>query len=294
LGLSVRVGKSVFNHYLELDPWQRNLGLAGFLTVGPFLWLYGKALIEKSFRLSQRDYGHFIPAILYALLSPIIPNESNLPSYISYSLVLGQLLTYCLISYRYAQSQSVLPDQSLYQWYWNIVLGVAATWLLYLLIFLGIVPFYMVGAIVYSALIYLFSYQLLRRHQFAHRKYQNSTLSEKQAQQTLLALEQLFTQEKLYLKNDLTVAEVAQRLDVTPRHLSQAINERKGQNFSELVNTFRIQEARQLLEDPTMADQKIAAIAFDAGFNNLTSFNAAFKDHTQCTPSQYRKRFLAS
>ncbi|WKN46402.1 helix-turn-helix domain-containing protein [Tunicatimonas pelagia] len=49
-----------------------------------------------------------------------------------------------------------------------------------------------------------------------------------------------------------------------------------------------------MLEDPSMADQKIAAIAFDSGFNNLTSFNAAFKAHTQCTPSQYRKQFLTS
>ncbi|WKN44144.1 hypothetical protein [Tunicatimonas pelagia] len=227
LALSVRVGKSVFNHYLTLEPWQRNLGLAGFLLVGPFLWFYGKSLFQKKFRLVQRDYWHFVPATLYTLLSPVIPNESNLLSYVSYGLVLGQLLTYCLVSYRYAHLQSALPNQSLYRWYRNIVLGVAAIWLLYLLIFLNIVPFYMVGAIAYSLLIYLFSYQLLRRHQFAHLKYRNSTLSGEKAQRTLQALEQLFAQEKLYLKNDLTVAEVAQALKITPRHLSQVVNEQK-------------------------------------------------------------------
>ena len=292
ISLTIRVGKSVFNHYLDLYPWQRNLGLAGFLMVGPFLLLYGKAIFYPKWKLSKEHYLHFIPAVIYSLGSMVIPNAANVASYISYSLILLQLISYCILSYRVTVAKDHLADHDIVRWYRVLVLGVFLVWLMYLFIFIRLIPFYMAGAIFYSLLVYSFSYLLLKRHVFHLQKYKNSALSDLEATTLLKDAEQLFKTKKLFLKNDLTLPEMAETLSVSHRVLSQAINQQAGKNFSEYVNTFRIEEAKALLEDPNMMDEKITAIAFDSGFRNLTSFNQAFKANTQLTPTQYRKQFL--
>ncbi len=292
ISLTVRVGKSVFNHYLDLHSWQRNLGLAGFLMVGPFLFFYGKALFYSKWKLVGKQYLHFVPALMYAAGAVIIPNSSNTASYLSYSLVLLQLIGYCVLSYRLTLSTLHQPGQDLLLWYRRLVWGVSSVWLMYLFIFLRTIPFYMAGAIFYSILIYIFSYLLLRRHVFQLQKYKNSTLNDQDTSGILEEVEQLFKTKKLFLKNDLTLSEMADRLSISHRALSQAINQQAGKNFSEYINTFRVEEAKTLLKDPDMAGEKITAIAFDSGFRNLTSFNQAFKANTQLTPSQFRKQFL--
>ena len=40
--------------------------------------------------------------------------------------------------------------------------------------------------------------------------------------------------------------------------------------------------------------EKIATIAYDCGFGNVTSFNLAFKAETKLTPSQYRTQYSAA
>ncbi|MFZ5971880.1 MAG: hypothetical protein ACOYXA_09840 [Bacteroidota bacterium] len=46
LSISVRVGKSVFNHFLVMDGAFRNVGLAAQLATGPLLWFYGLLLLQ--------------------------------------------------------------------------------------------------------------------------------------------------------------------------------------------------------------------------------------------------------
>jgi AraC-like DNA-binding protein len=50
-----------------------------------------------------------------------------------------------------------------------------------------------------------------------------------------------------------------------------------------------VEEAKQLLMLPGKENYKIASIAYDAGFNSLSTFNEIFRKRTGITPSQYRK-----
>lgn len=72
----------------------------------------------------------------------------------------------------------------------------------------------------------------------------------------------------------------------------KVINEYEGKNFSEFVNQYRIAKAKALLADPGYGKEKIASIAYDCGFGNVTSFNLAFKAATQLTPTQYREQLV--
>lgn len=289
LALTIRVGKSVLNHYLVLVPWARNIGLSAFLSVGPLLFLYGKKILQD-YRLQTLDLVHFIPSFIFAACAFIIPNQSNLLSYLSYSLVLLQLFLYVAFSWVNAKANSQLTDH--YLWYKKLVVGVFLVGILFLLIFVRIIPFYIAGAMIYSLLIYYFSYSLLKKHSFQLGKYQQSKLKRDESDKLLEKLEELLASEKLHCQSRIKLEDLALRLATTSRNLSQTINQNKNKNFSEYINEWRIQEIKNMLSDTSKKDQKIATLAFACGFNNLTSFNQLFRLKTGFTPSQYRKHFL--
>jgi AraC-like DNA-binding protein len=126
----------------------------------------------------------------------------------------------------------------------------------------------------------------------AGSKYSNSVLSEEQLEHICASLENLLKGEKLYLKPGLTIAEVAEKLKCSRHHLSQALNEHLKKSYPDYINQCRIDEAVQLLSSPLNAQFKIAAIAYDAGFNSLSTFNEVFKKHTGKTPSDFRNESL--
>jgi AraC-like DNA-binding protein len=101
-------------------------------------------------------------------------------------------------------------------------------------------------------------------------------------------IEQLMEREKPYLDPSLTIKDLANQADIPDYKLSSVINDHFDKNFFEFVNRYRIEEAKQRLQDPDYENFTILAIANDVGFNSKSSFNTAFKRFTQMTPSQFR------
>ncbi|MEO7989795.1 MAG: helix-turn-helix domain-containing protein [Chryseolinea sp.] len=291
LGLTIRIGKSIILNYVPLDPWIRNLGISGTLLTGPFLWFYGKALFERQ-NFSTRNYLHLIPFTLFVLLCWIIPNRGDFASYFIYSLVFVHQAIYLTLCWIYITKN--LQSARLLPWYRNIVMGVSLIWFLYVGIFIDFIPFYILGAIFFSFLIYIFSYLLLKRHVFTLEKYSNSSIDPVTSRQLLQQIKELFTEKEIYLGSNVSLKTVAESLSVTAREVSQVINEHEQKNFSEFVNQYRITKAKVLLADQAYAHEKIETIAFDCGFGNVTSFNLSFKTETQMTPSQYRNQFTVA
>lgn len=291
LGLTIRIGKSVFNNYMILDPWHRNLGISGILLSGPFLWFYGKILLQKNNAFSKLHYLHLIPFTLFVLCSSIIPNAKNLESYLSYGLVVFHLAIYLILSWVYIYKVHKEANPQLLKWYRTIVIGACLIWCFYLSNFIGFIPFYIGGAILYSFLVYGFSYLLLKRHVFALEKYSSSNINRAASKEILKHIKSLFQNENIYLDSKISLHTTAEKLSITSRELSQVINENEQKNFSEFVNYYRIEKAKKLLIDPDYALEKIATVAYDCGFGNVTSFNLAFKAETLMTPSQYRNQF---
>lgn len=67
-----------------------------------------------------------------------------------------------------------------------------------------------------------------------------------------------------------------------------------GQNFFNLVNSYRIEKAQEILRDPDKQAITVLEILYEVGFNSKSSFNTAFKKHAGTTPTQYRKAHLKS
>jgi AraC-like DNA-binding protein len=123
----------------------------------------------------------------------------------------------------------------------------------------------------------------------AAKKYEKSTLTPDRAEVYLQKLIILMERDKPYLDGDLTLSKLAAKLSLPTHHLSQIINERLNQNFFDLINAHRVEEAKRKLVDPARRHYSLLAIAEEVGFNSKSAFNAAFKKQTQMTPSDFRK-----
>jgi AraC-like DNA-binding protein len=95
---------------------------------------------------------------------------------------------------------------------------------------------------------------------------------------------------KPYLEPELTLDQLASKLSIKPRILSQTINESLGQNFYDFINRFRIKEASRLLTNPPDEKITIQEIFYEVGFQSKSSFNTLFKKYTGLTPSEFRKK----
>jgi AraC-like DNA-binding protein len=99
----------------------------------------------------------------------------------------------------------------------------------------------------------------------------------------------ILEEETPYLKTELSIADLAKRLDLSVHQLSQLINSRFQTNFYGLINRLRIEEAKSLLGG---SDLTVMEVAFESGFNSKTTFNRVFKELTGETPSQFRKKVV--
>ena len=294
LGLTIRIGKSVLNVYLNLEPWQRNLGISGILMTGPFLWFYGNALIVDRKHINVQDYLHLVPFLLFAIFSFAIPNDGSFWGYAVYILVFVHLAVYLVLSFSLLSrfGKEVHPQKS--KWFRNLVLGVFLIWVFYMGNLAGLISFYIGGALFFSLLIYIFSFLFLQKHAFQLGKYNASSLDKSSSKQLMSSIKNLFAKEELFLDSSLSLESVAEKLNTSPRKLSQAINQNEHKNFSDFVNGYRIEKAKDLLQNHEYKNEKIVSIAYDCGFGNVTSFNLAFKAKTNLTPSQFRKISLTA
>ena len=102
----------------------------------------------------------------------------------------------------------------------------------------------------------------------------------------------LVVDEKQFLNSDLTVLALAKQLGTHRNNVSACVNEQKGCNFTQYINGYRVECAKQLmLKYP---DLKMNAIGSDSGFANDTSFFRTFKALTGQTPNEWKARQLSS
>ncbi len=99
----------------------------------------------------------------------------------------------------------------------------------------------------------------------------------------------LFDEKKIYKENDINLEKLAERLNTTRHNASQVINEHFQMNFHELVNKYRISEAKQIFNKDSQRNLNIIDVAYEVGYNNKVTFNKAFKKDTQTTPSKYQR-----
>lgn len=106
------------------------------------------------------------------------------------------------------------------------------------------------------------------------------------------AVKQQVEQHSLYRNSDLTLSRLAQETGLGVHHLSEVLNQHKGKNFYQFINTYRVDDVcKRLKENPSL---KVLDIAMDAGFSSKSTFNSIFKKITGTTPTEYRKQLKSA
>ncbi len=100
-------------------------------------------------------------------------------------------------------------------------------------------------------------------------------------------LGELMNDEQLYKDMELSLQSLAERLSLTPHQLSQFLNDQLDVNFRNYINSYRIREARRLLEQDD--NISVSAVCYEVGFSSKSTFNTAFKEATGRTPREYRE-----
>jgi len=115
-----------------------------------------------------------------------------------------------------------------------------------------------------------------------------STRTALNTKERLLArkIEELMQHEKLYTDLNFNRKMLAEYIGIKEHQLSTIISIGFKKSFSEYVNDYRIEQAKRLLlENP---QNPVTVIAYDTGFNSLTSFNRVFKEFTGLSPTEFR------
>lgn len=93
--------------------------------------------------------------------------------------------------------------------------------------------------------------------------------------------------ETYYYKEDLSLSEVADSMNVNANYLSKLLKKELGKSFVDCLTDIRIKKAIQYLNDPT---SKMYEIAEKVGYHTQHYFSHTFKKMTGFSPMEYRKR----
>lgn len=86
-------------------------------------------------------------------------------------------------------------------------------------------------------------------------------------------------------QHKVTLTDVADGIFVSQWHLSKLLNHHTGQSFSELMNHIRVEEAKRLLEDPSL---RVGDVADMVGFMDMAHFSRVFKKVTGISANEFR------
>lgn len=96
-----------------------------------------------------------------------------------------------------------------------------------------------------------------------------------------------------FVDQNCTLGKLAEQLKTNPKYLSQVINQEKQSNFNNYINELRINHLlTRLLKEKDFRESKLSYIAASSGYNNLNTFNTAFKKRQGILPSYFIKELI--
>jgi len=297
----------------------------GFILLyGPLFYLYIQLVIFKNYQIPQRYGFHFIP-FLFMTIAILISNQTGMiRSFDSISSsglpvvtqILGLAIYVHVLIYLGSGYRSLSRYRKAIMNQYSRIDNINLNWLSFALktmVILTLISmvnnfFVLSGAqFVYSISIFLL---LLFLIYFVNRvilkalkqpeifagidrsdivKYSGSSLTAEKAEVYKNNLTRILEVEKLYRNPQLSLAELAGRLNLSPKALSQVINQSFNQSFFDYINSYRIREAQEILESNEEEKLTVLEVMYDVGFNSKSSFNTAFKKATGQTPTEFRK-----
>jgi len=118
-------------------------------------------------------------------------------------------------------------------------------------------------------------------------KYRTSGLSPEIKLKYVEKIKEALNNESLITNPELTLISFADHLSIPTHHLSEVFSQELKASFKELVNLQRVNVAKNLFD--LKGHLKIEAIASEAGFKSISTFNTTFKKITGMRPKDFRQ-----
>lgn len=105
----------------------------------------------------------------------------------------------------------------------------------------------------------------------------------------LQRLKEINDEQRVFVRKDLSLNELATMLHTNKTYLSEIINRQFGMNFNDYINQLRITEACRIIMDPDSVRLSYDQIAEQCGFSSKSTFYAAFKKVTGMSPAAFSR-----
>lgn len=96
----------------------------------------------------------------------------------------------------------------------------------------------------------------------------------------------LIEEEKIYLRKNLRISDVASELATNKTYVSAILNSLSGEKFTSMITRHRIEYAKRLMREHP--DMLLDDVADESGFSSRTSFFRNFKALTGMTPQEWK------
>ena len=135
--------------------------------------------------------------------------------------------------------------------------------------------------------------QLSTLLKYANRFYERQFLNRKELSNDLLEqfnqqLEGYFESGQLQEKGIPSIEQIADKLSVSQRYLSDTLKKETGKTTTEHLHLFLIDEAKNILLKPNTS---ISEVAYNLGFEYPQYFSRLFKKKEGLSPSEYREKY---
>ncbi|MFK7811134.1 MAG: helix-turn-helix domain-containing protein [Maribacter sp.] len=300
LMLAIRVGKSVFYYFNDdLNQIFIKVGLAACILIGPALYFYMKSCVRPDSK-PRFWKPHFLVLLTASILIGFLFPETHDPWIIDGLVSWMTIIYWIWFGYIIASSWVIWStitkifnkDEKLSDfdfWVLSVFIGNLIIWIAYKTCSY---TSYIVGALSFSFIFYLLFLLIhFRRTKGAifnpSLKYSNKKIKTSEAENLIAQLNHLMEKEKFFTNADLKLSDVANKMNILPHTLSQLINDNLGKSFTSLINEYRVQEAKDLIQSNTHI--KLEAVGYDCGFNSKSTFYSVFKKITKTTPAKYKE-----
>jgi AraC-like DNA-binding protein len=106
-------------------------------------------------------------------------------------------------------------------------------------------------------------------------------------------LEHLLSEEQIWKNTQLTLADLAAEIGTNRTYLSNYLNNTLNTTFYEYINSFRLEAALKIMNDPT-STATMVEIAEACGFNSISTFRRVFVRAKGCSLAEYRHQVIES
>lgn len=292
--LALRISKSViiilFPDSSEIFP---AIGLIGMAAIGPFLYLYLKSLHHKSFSFGKFEGMHLLPSLALAAALPL-PFVDDMLIYRFYQFVVAQIFVYLALSFflHRNHSQKNPTDELKKRWGYLLIGGTLLIWMAFFAqLIADTFVLYLIATTIAAFVLYGVSFWVMKnRLVFKEERGERLSKINGDAEAIYQKVKEAFETNHMYRDPDLTLDKLAESIKSQSYLVSLVINEKFRKSFPELVNAYRIEEAQKMLTSRKASHLSIESIAYDSGFNSISSFYASFKKICNTTPAQYRNQ----